>query len=113
MSDKDIFKIRKGRKRPKVGDSNVYELPGKKSIRKLVERAHAISMQLDEVKPLYNELDQITLALAQVQDQLPEHGVTMVDNFSDRNSNFKVASFRRFELKWGHVQSISVRRGRR
>jgi hypothetical protein len=109
MSD-DIFKIRKGRKRPKIGPSNVYELPNDKNVKKLVERARAISAQLDEVKPLYNELDQITLALAMVKDKLPKHGVTMVDNFSAKNTQFKVASFRRFELRWAHVASISAQR---
>ncbi len=106
----DPFKIRKSRKAPKIGPSNVYELPGKKNVKKLVERARAISEQLDEVKPLYNELDQITLALSMVKDLLPKHGVTMVDNFSEKNTQFKVASFRRFELKWAHVASISARR---
>lgn len=109
MSD-EIFKIRKSRKQPKVGPSNVYEIPNDKNVKKLVKRARAISAQLDEVKPLYNELDQITLALAMVKDKLPKHGVTMVDNFSAKNTQFKVASFRRFELRWAHIASISAQR---
>ncbi len=107
----DPFKIRKSRKQPKINPSPVYELPKKKTIRKLVERARAINDQLSEVKPLYNELDQITLALSQVGEELPQYGVILVDNFSGTNTQFKkVTSFRRFELKWVYMPNISVQR---
>ncbi len=115
------FKIRQNRDRAKVADpfkvrlqsktttiryrSAVYEPPkNPKEIGVLVARARSIRQQLDEVKPLYNELDQITLALMNAQEALRRHGkqfgVELVDNFAEKNTAFRVAAIRRFELKW-------------
>jgi hypothetical protein len=110
MSGDDIFKVRKSRKGPKVTSPNVYALPSKKTIKDLVERAREISEQLDEVKPLYNELDQITYALIAVRDDLHDFGVTIADNFAGKNTQFKTVGMRRYELKWVH--SLAKRRSK-
>lgn len=102
----NIFKVRLQSKTTTVrGRSAVYAPPKSASeIGKLVNRARSIRQQLDEVKPLYNELDQITLALMNAQAIVRKHGdrfgVELVDNFADKNTAFRVAAIRRFELKW-------------
>ena len=98
----EIFKTRKtnGRSFPPL-QSKVYQAPTPKTVSKMVERARAITRQLDEVKPLYQELDEITLALTNVRHALhPKHGIVIVDNFKERNTQFKTVGIRRFEIKW-------------
>lgn len=87
------------------GRSAVYEPPRNgKEIAKLVDRARSIRQQLDEVKPLYHELDEITLALMNAKEALQRHGrqygVELIDNFAEKNSAFRTVAIRRFELKW-------------
>lgn len=84
-----LFKVR--RKHPKVS----------KSVSGLVKRAQEIQAQLDTVKPLYSELDEITQALVAVRTGLAKYGVTVVDNFEAKNTVFKATGVKRFELRWG------------
>lgn len=88
-------------KRPVISKrSAVYKKPGDKAIRKMVNRARAITNQLDQVKPLYGELDEITFALLAVQKRLKDHGAVIVDRFADKNTAFKTVGIRRYELSW-------------
>lgn len=92
----DIFKVR-NRKGPKLKQpSRVYAKP--KDVKKLVKRARLIQLQLAEVKPLYGELEEITMALLQVKDKLAKHGVAIVDKFADKNTQFKTVAITRYEL---------------
>ena len=98
----EIFKTRKTNWRtfPPL-HSKVYQPPTPRTVAKMIERAKIISRHLDEVKPLYQELDEITLALANVRNTLhPKHGVVIVDNFKEKNTRFKTVGIRRFEIKW-------------
>lgn len=80
--------------------SRVYKKPKSGDIKTLAKRARAIMKQLDEVKPLYRELDEITLALFGVGDKLRDFGLVVVDNFEEKNTMFKTSAFKRFDLKW-------------
>lgn len=71
-----------------------------KKVEALVERAKEIQVYLDSVKPLYAELDEITVELAG-QRGLAKYGCIVVDNFATKNTSYKVAAVKRFELKWG------------
>lgn len=79
----------------------------KKQIGRLVERAKWIRMQLDEVKPLYKELDAIVLALVPMEEELGKYGVILVDNFLEKNTCFKVASVNRYQLEWSTQSKAS------
>jgi hypothetical protein len=68
----------------------------------MISRAQKIQLQLDQVKPLYQELDQITFALVAVKEKLASHGVVIVDNFAEKNTQFKTIGIKRYELKWRH-----------
>lgn len=94
------FQVRRARTQPSIQKPDVYGKPTPKNIAKLVARAKAISRQLDEVKPLYNELDQITFALNAVKERLATYGVAVVDNFEAKNTMFKTVGMRRYDLKW-------------
>lgn len=74
----------------------------KTEIKKLVERAEEISLMLEAAKPLYKELDAITMALVgEGITSYNENGLQMliVDNFVKQNTCFKVAGVKRFEMK--------------
>lgn len=103
----NIFKTVKSRpklkKKPKA--SKVYKKASDKEIGKLVKRAFLISKQLDEVKPLYHELDEITQALLNVQalkkdGALEKYGVAIVDQFNEKNTVFRTVGIKRFQLNW-------------
>lgn len=100
----NIFKTKR-RAEIKKPKSKVYKKVSAKDIGRLVNRAYAISKQLDEVKPLYNELDEITHALLNVdslkkEGALEKHGVAIVDKFSEKNTVFRTVGIRRFQLNW-------------
>lgn len=70
--------------------------------RKLIKRAITIKAQLEMVKPLYRELDEIVAALAASgfsSDMVDKRLVILVDNFEDRNTCFRIARVNRYELK--------------
>ncbi len=74
----------------------------KQATRKLIERALKIQQKLEENKPLYKELDEIVLNLASQgfsHDTLENLEIELVDNFADKNTCFKVAGVKRFDLK--------------
>ena len=71
----------------------------------LLERAAGIKKTLDSVKPLYDELDAITLRIAtefpMAQEIELNSGdiVKLVDNFAATNTVFRPLGIKRFELK--------------
>ena len=72
-----------------------------------LQRVLEIKQTLDSVKPLYEELEQITLSL--LTDAASIHGYnhlqgfghvfTIVDNFQEKNTVYRPAAVKRFELK--------------
>lgn len=69
----------------------------KSKIKKLAERAKQILDELEEVKELYAELDAITMELK--NSNTSKHGIEVVDNFANKNTVFRPAAVKRFELK--------------
>ena len=104
---KDPFKIKRKApiRIPTRKKSEVYKKVSPKQIGRLVKRAYAISTQIDEVLPLYKELDEITYALLNMatlkkEGALDKYGVAIIDKFADRNTAFRTVAIKRFELKW-------------
>jgi hypothetical protein len=94
--------VKKSRNFPKISKPNgsPYKEPKTKHLLEMLVRAQKIQRQLDEVKPLYHELDEITFALVRVKERLESHGAVIVDNFAEKNTQFKTVGIRRYELKW-------------
>ena len=73
-----------------------------KIVQNLVARAAEISLILEDTRPLYRELDDITLKLIELEvfhayaDGLQ---MTLVDNFAEKNTGFRVARFKRYDIK--------------
>lgn len=71
---------------------------------KLVDRIAKIKDLLDANKPLYEELDDLIMKLVKVvqigetTQTEDERFVTLVDNFEDKNTCFKVAGVKRFDV---------------
>lgn len=68
----------------------------KELVAEKLKRIAQIEKKLDGNKNLYSELDQLTFDLK--DENLAEHGFQCVDNFSEKNVQFKVAAVRRFEI---------------
>lgn len=78
----------------------------KPNLQALLARAVQIKAQLEAVKPLYDELEQVTLSIvnahlaAGAEATVPTgHVVQVVDNFAGANTVFRPAAVKRFELK--------------
>ena len=74
----------------------------KSELNKLAKEAAFLLAQLEAVKPLYAQLDAITLKLIESEithNALAIHGVALVDNFKDKNTVWKPSAVKRFELK--------------
>lgn len=72
------------------------------TIVKLVARAIEINKELEKIKPLYAELDLITIQLMKLNFTNAFHNgksVLLVDNFKEKNTCFRTTSVKRFELK--------------
>ena len=95
-----MFKVK--RSSPAITNPNgsPYKTPTPKELVLMMDRAKKIQFQLDEVKPLYQELDQITFALLPIKDKISRFGAVIVDNFAEKNTQFKTVGMKRFELKW-------------
>lgn len=63
----------------------------------VVREALTIMQALENVKPLYGRLDELTLALRNVR--LDNYGLAIVDNYAEKNTVFRTTSVKRFELK--------------
>jgi len=59
--------------------------------------------KLDEAKKLYSEMDRLTEQFKEAYGLEPQmlegSRIELVDNFSSKNTMFKTAAFKRFELK--------------
>jgi len=78
---------------------------------KIIERLATIEMTLNAVKSLYNEKDSLTLELKDLMGVGVEltHGdaiIKVVDNFAEKNTVFRTAGVKRFELE---IDSVSAR----
>lgn len=70
-------------------------------MKRLIQRAVEIQAILDQVKPLYKELDEIVVALANRGFRAGKHNgavVVLVDNFDGKNTCFRATGVKRFEL---------------
>lgn len=74
-----------------------------KKLKTLMAKAAEIKAKLDAVKPLYDEMDKLTMQIAELTQpgeyEIPDYEVTLVDNFAQKNVCFRPAAVRRFELK--------------
>lgn len=77
----------------------------KNEVMGLVERIKDLKDQLEQVKPLYAELDDLIIELGEeveIGETLKtddDRFVTLIDNFADKNTVFKVAGVRRFDVE--------------
>lgn len=71
----------------------------------IVNRIAEIKNTLESVKPLYDELDELTGELGEVaevnQTLATNDGrfVTLIDNFADKNTVFRPAAVKRFDVE--------------
>lgn len=102
MSKRDPFKVKlksSKKTRPAICD-HVYKEPTTKELIAMLARAKEIQSQLDEVKPLYRELDEITFSVIRVKERVEKHGAVLIDQYADKNTQFRNVAMKRFELKW-------------
>ncbi len=74
----------------------------KSELKQKIEEALEISEVLALVKPLYARFDAITLDFiaAGISNQVVDgYKINIIDNYADRNTTFKVASFKHYDLK--------------
>lgn len=69
----------------------------KKQITELLVEAENIQASLATVKTLYTRLDEITENL--IGQELSNTGFSIIDNFAEKNTVFRMAGVKRFELK--------------
>lgn len=84
----------KTKKRP-VDDSEIKK-------KDLIKRALELLVLLEQNKVLYKEMDQITLELLEMgvmQGSYGKQQIALIDNFEDKNTAFRVARIKRFEIK--------------
>lgn len=62
------------------------------------KRARELIDQIEAIKPLYKELDELTDKLFAAGFVAGE-GLAIVDNFAEKNTVWKASAIRRFELK--------------
>jgi hypothetical protein len=78
----------------------------------IVDRIAAVKDLLEGVKPLYDELDILTLELkdlVNVGETLSTEDkrfVTLIDNYSEKNTVFRVAAVRRYEVELCTVEEM-------
>lgn len=71
----------------------------KRKIGQVAVRAKELIIILTRAKALYAELDEITEFLVKTGARVEDYGITMVDNFEEKNTAWKSTAMRRFELK--------------
>ena len=71
-----------------------------KTAASLAREAIKIIETLNSVKPLYKQLDELTMQLCQAKEEdLQEYGLVLQDNFKEKNTVFRPTGVKRFELK--------------
>lgn len=71
-------------------------------INALAKEGHEINEVMAMIKPLFRRLDEITLELIELgitSEVTDSYKINVLDNYSDKNTNFKVAAFKRFDLR--------------
>lgn len=68
----------------------------------LIKEAKEIHRKIEKNKKLYARLDEIIQELIKTDFQ-SESGVTLVDNFKNKNMQWKAAGIRRFDLDFTGV----------
>lgn len=74
----------------------------KAEVKRIVQKILKIQAKLDQVKPLYQELDDLTVRLADANVKEVKEGdvvIHIVDNFATKNTAFKATGVKRFEAK--------------
>lgn len=80
-----------------------------KSIKRIAKRIIEINEEIEVMKGLYRELDELTALLLE-QKFKKGHGVRVVDNFAKKNVAFRTTGLRRFEIVSDGVFPIRKRR---
>lgn len=93
-----MFPIKRGKTQPRLSLT--------KPPRLLIHRAKEIQKELEHLKPLHEELDNITLALRELKD-VESYGVVIKDKFADRNTVWKSSGIRRFELVFNNDDRVT------
>lgn len=70
----------------------------KKKVRMLAERAEELLHEIASLKMLYNELEEITLQLVEMNEFNPSRYVVIEDNFAKKNVSYKTTSVKRYEI---------------
>ena len=65
----------------------------------LITRAKKINKEIEKLKKLYGQLDEITEKLVK-QKFKSSDGVELVDNFKTKNVAFRTTSVKRYELRF-------------
>lgn len=84
------------------------------SIKTDLARAVEIKAQLESVKPLYEELDAVTMRASEalrLSKTVDVNGVkvTLIDNFESKNTVFRPVGVKRFELSVESVEEYAAR----
>lgn len=82
-----------------IGDILPFMSPKDKKIAELAIEAKRVMEMLESAKPLYNRLDELTIALKGNEEILPAYGLQMIDNYSEKNTVWRAHGIKRFELK--------------
>jgi hypothetical protein len=76
------------------------------NLAKAAKRAREIALALARVKPLYQELDELTELFIDAKANLSKYGLAIQDNFETKNTAWKSTPMRRFELVVIPVEAI-------
>ena len=89
----------------------------KSQAKKIIRRAIELTKQVEDLKSIYRELDEIIGVMIEhkIKAGVDEGNVIrLVDNFTQKNTTFKSTAFRRYDLKLERAREVfSVRRSRR
>lgn len=69
-----------------------------KNTKILILKAKRLQRKIDALKPLYAELEAVTDQLRKAGFKAG-HGLTLIDNFKNKNVAYRTTSIRRFELR--------------
>jgi hypothetical protein len=101
----------KKKKKDKLVKSLVKENRAKaKRIEKLAARAVEIEIATTALKQLYRELDDITMELIEMgisSALVGGYQITIADNFAEKNTAFRIARIKRFDLKVDKIDGLS------
>ena len=93
--------------RPKTKRDTMMDSGMARDISRKLFRIMYLKQKLESVKPLYEEIDRLTMELVSAK-KLPKAlvlgkdyvAVELVDNFAEKNTVFRPAGVKRFEIKF-------------